>query len=103
MSETVKINLDKLKELERKAAKLDALEAGGVDNWEGYSESIKEYHKALKHKQGINALVISIFEILSDGLYEPSESGAGFDFTEESQRLVFEELKNRIEKLRDAT
>lgn len=41
MSE-VKISEKRLKELERAAAKLQALENGGVDNWEWYSESLKE-------------------------------------------------------------
>ena len=32
----VKINVKRLKQLERAASKLSALEAGGVDNWEWY-------------------------------------------------------------------
>ena len=31
-------------ELVRMADKLRALEMGGVDNWEGYSESLEEYY-----------------------------------------------------------
>lgn len=30
--------------LKRADAKLDALEAGGVDNWEGYSEALRAFY-----------------------------------------------------------
>lgn len=36
------ITAERLKTLERAEAKLQALEAGGVDNWEWYGESLKE-------------------------------------------------------------
>jgi len=39
----VKIEPKRLKELERAEAKLNALEAGGVDNWDNYDDSLEEY------------------------------------------------------------
>jgi hypothetical protein len=36
----------KVTELEDREAMLDALEAAGVDNWEGYDEALREYEKA---------------------------------------------------------
>lgn len=44
MSE-VKINAKQLQKLERSQRMLDALLAGGVDNWEWYSESLKDFRK----------------------------------------------------------
>ena len=39
----MKIEPKRLKELERAEAKLNALEAGGVDNWDNYDVSLEEY------------------------------------------------------------
>ena len=41
----IQITQKELKDLQRAKAKLDALEAGGVDNWEWYSESHKDFRK----------------------------------------------------------
>lgn len=42
------ISDDRLKELEDKEERLDALERGGVDNWEWYGESLSDYFE--KHE-----------------------------------------------------
>lgn len=39
------ITQEQLNHLEDRDAKLEALEAGGVDNWEWYGESLKDYWK----------------------------------------------------------
>ncbi len=44
----MEISKERLEELEDKEAKLDALEVGGVDNWEWYGESLEEYNKNKK-------------------------------------------------------
>ena len=41
----MKISKQRVEELERSEAKLLALESGGVDNWENYDDSLKEYRK----------------------------------------------------------
>ncbi len=38
----IKISAKRLKELERAQAKLQALENGGVDNWEWYHDALKD-------------------------------------------------------------
>lgn len=45
MANEVKITKKYLKTLERAQAKLRALEAGGVYNWEWYDKSLKEFRK----------------------------------------------------------
>lgn len=45
MEREVKITKRYLKTLERAQAKLEALEVGGVCNWEWYGESLKEFRK----------------------------------------------------------
>lgn len=64
MSE-VKISEKRLKELERSAAKLQALENGGVDNWEWYSESLKEWHKENELDELVESYTDSILELCS--------------------------------------
>lgn len=65
MSE-VKITERRLKELERAAAKLAALEAGGVDNWEWYSESLKEYRKEEQVDELLDQYTDEILQICSE-------------------------------------
>lgn len=43
MSDFVCISIKEYNELTYDSRKLAALEAGGVDNWEWYSESLKEF------------------------------------------------------------
>lgn len=64
MSE-VKISEKRLKELERAAAKLRALEAGGVDNWEWYGESLKEWFKENELEELVESYADSILELCS--------------------------------------
>lgn len=41
--ETVTISKREYRRLRKMAEKFDALCSGGVDNWEGYSESLNQY------------------------------------------------------------
>jgi len=43
MSKDITISEDKYNELVRDQKKIRALEAGGVDNWEGYDDSLEEF------------------------------------------------------------
>jgi hypothetical protein len=65
MSE-VKISEKRLKDLERAASKLQALEAGGVDNWEWYSESLKEWRKEGELEDLIATYVDDILQVCSE-------------------------------------
>ena len=42
MTRTIEIELPRLAQLLKAELKLEALECAGVDNWEGYSESLRE-------------------------------------------------------------
>ena len=39
------ISKTELQRLNKRDCELECLEAGGVDNWEWYSESLKDFHK----------------------------------------------------------
>ena len=43
--ETVTISKKEYERLLKDSAKLQALENGGVDNWQGYSYAMEEYYK----------------------------------------------------------
>lgn len=69
------------KEIERRLAKLDALEAGGVDNWDFYSESLREWHKDNYKDECVDEAIESINEVFSEAtVIEPAGKGAGLAF-----------------------
>lgn len=62
----IQITQKELKDLQRAKAKLDALEAGGVDNWEWYSESLKDFRKETELEALIDNYVDEILQIASE-------------------------------------
>jgi len=77
------LSAQRLKELERAEAKLAALEAGGVDNWEWYGESLKSYNEENELEESRSDLINDLSEIFGECAYEPSERGAGIAFNDE--------------------
>lgn len=45
-TETITIPKGEYDQMKRRIAKLDALEAGGVGDWEWYGDSLAEWYKA---------------------------------------------------------
>lgn len=92
----------RLRELERAEAKLQALEAGGVDNWEWYDESLKEFREEVELLEEVDNLMEEVFQIVGEGAYEPSERGAGFALDEgsmaEAARLVLKFVREKHEQ-----
>ena len=90
----VKIAKKRLKTLEMAEAKLNALEAGGVDNWEFYGESLKEYYAANDLEEKRELLLNSLEIAFGECAYEPSERGAGFAFRDDVYDEIFEIFNN---------
>lgn len=65
MSE-VKIDSKRLMELERNTRMLEALQQGGVDNWEWYGESLKEFRKEEKLDDLISQYTNDILQVCSE-------------------------------------
>lgn len=86
--------------IERRLAKLDALEAGGVDNWEWYDESLEGWFAENELEEKADSLIESICEALSVGTYEPSGRGAGFAFNEESIKDARDLILSSMKELR---
>ena len=52
------------KEQLRRLAKLDALESGGVDNWEFYGEALTEYSDTIEKEEAMEFAKKHIKELL---------------------------------------
>lgn len=83
-------------ELLRAERTLQALEAGGVDNWGGYDESMREIWLEDNRDEIIAGAAGEIMELLSMYAYEPSERGAGIAFEDDAEGIVITELKCMI-------
>jgi len=83
----------RMKELLRSEAKLNALEAGGVDNWEWYGESLKEYHAENELEERLEALLDDLECVFGESAYEPSERGAGIAFTDDLAASAMEIMR----------
>ncbi len=85
MSENIQISKKELDELRDAQAKLEALEAGGVDNWEWYDESLKAYHAQKALEDDIHALVDEICLAACENAEEPAGRGCGFGVRPQGQ------------------
>jgi hypothetical protein len=80
----MEITNQKFKELQRAKEKLDALEVGGVENWEWYGESLKDWHAENELEENREILLEELSGIFGECAYEPSERGAGIAFRDEA-------------------
>ena len=88
-----KISPRRLKELERMEAKLNALESGGVDNWDFYDDALKDYHINNEKDERIESLINELSEAFGQCAYEPSERGAGIAFSDDVEADVIKILE----------
>ena len=84
----MEISKKRLDELERSELKLNALELGGVDNWDNYYDALEPYRKEFELKEKREKLLDDILQALGSGAYEPSERGAGIAFSEEAEEAA---------------
>lgn len=62
----VKIKASEYEKMQRELSKLHALEAGGVDNWEWYDESLEVWRKENALNELIDNLVCEFGEIVDN-------------------------------------
>ncbi len=60
------------KETQRKLDLLAALEAGGVENWDGYDLATKEHRKAIAREEKLLNIVDAVFGEISEYIDECS-------------------------------
>lgn len=102
MTNEVKITKKYLKTLERAQAKLQALEAGGVCNWEWYGESLKEFRKEEELDALIERHVDNICQTVAEDctVEYPScrEAGAAIMFPEGVEEQIEKWIRQCIEE-----
>lgn len=103
----IKISAKRLKELERAQAKLNALEAGGVDNWEWYSESLKDWFKENLFEELLDDIVANLHDIMIDGIDwdfpAGREAGISLNFNESGEEQVKQIVGKLIKEYIDST
>jgi hypothetical protein len=87
------------KEQERKLAKLAALEAGGVDNWEWYGESLKEYDETIGREEAAEEIIDDILEAIHDHIEQPAGMGCGYGINPEGYDIAVKILLKRYNEL----
>lgn len=87
------------KEQLRRLAKLDALERGGVDNWEFYDEALTEYSNTIEKEEKIEDFMENIFEIICTYIEEPAGRGCGYGIRIEGQEKAIEFALKEIKEL----
>ncbi len=90
------IDQKELQRLRDAKAKLDALEAWGVDNWEGYDDALEPYHEAKEREEKLETTLSNILEILCMGIEEPAGRGAGYGFTDAVVQDAREEMRRLL-------
>ncbi len=94
-----KISTERLAELEDIETKMYALEAGGIDNWEGYDISLESYYKQKEKVEKISAVVNDVVEALCEGVEEPAGSGCGFgvrpEYIQTAEKILVEFIQER--------
>lgn len=84
---------EQLRAFEKSQAKLNALEAGGVDNWDGYDFALEELRKEDEREEKLNHIAKCIEEILGESINEPAGRGCGFGFSDKAGDDLVKYLK----------
>ena len=73
------------RDIQRRLDILDALEAGGVHNWDGYDFSLEELRKKIEKEEAAVRVLDDIMEVLCLGITEPAGRGCGYGFSKDAQ------------------
>lgn len=92
----------RIKELKKAERILLALEAAGVDNWEGYDIAMEPINKEEEVESLLYAKVEEILEVLCGLVDEPAGRGAGYGFdstAEDEVAMVLDDLIREYKEL----
>lgn len=95
-----KIDSSRLRELENAEKKLQALQNGGVDNWEGYDYAMEGFRKEQEFNEKVEEAMDDIETILSLGVDQPAGQGCGYGFYEKSSNEALERLFTLVKELK---
>lgn len=95
----MEITPQRLRELELSEEKLNALEAHGVDNWEGYGTALEEIEERQEREGIIDRALDEAVLAIRESAFEPSERGAGWASTEEAAEEARDIILTALEEL----
>lgn len=99
----VTLKKSEYEKMQRELSKLYALEAGGVDNWEFYSESLTEWHKEIEVDELLDAVIDSINDIVCDAeVDQPAGHGCGYSITF-NEDIMKKAILNHMEEYKEIT
>ena len=80
--------------IQRSLSKLDALEAGGVDSWEWYDDSLKDWFKENEIDYELEEFVEYVRDLLVDAeVDQPAGTGCGYSITINEESLKSRALR----------
>jgi hypothetical protein len=86
------ITPERLEELELAARTLAALEALGVDNWDGYDDAMAPIRAEAEHKEFLEDIWSEIQDRISAEIEEPAGRGCGYGVTAAGATAVIKYL-----------
>lgn len=72
------LTAERIKELEKAERTLNALEAGGVDNWEGYDFALEGIRSEEQYDDFLEEVAEEIMDAISEYIEEPAGRGCGY-------------------------
>lgn len=104
MTDRVTISAAEYKKMQRDLAKLSALEAGGVDNWEWYGESLTAWRKENDLEEFLENAAVQLHEYLIDADVDyPAgrEAGHSITLSDKDCRQFFEWFIKRYDEIKE--
>jgi hypothetical protein len=92
---------EELAELREAQEKLNALEAGGVDNWDGYDFAMEPIRKREENKKFLESIVGEIFEVAGEHIEEPAGHGCGYGIGQAAYDTAIAVLEKNLAKLKE--
>jgi len=99
----MKLSNDRVEELLDMEAKLEALESGGVNNWDGYHIALAEYRKSVEVKEKIAVIFDDLVSIISNGLeegvgggFKPAGMGTSYGISPDARIEALNLLQNSV-------
>src|SRR5574343_332625 len=97
----MEISAKRLKELERIEMKMNALESGGVNNWEFYGDALEEYNKEIEKEEKIENAFEEMLEALCYAVEEPAGRGCGYGFRPKEAEQALQILRALIKDIKN--
>lgn len=104
MTDKVTISASEYKKMMRDISKLNALESGGVENWEWYGESLSGWHKENAIDEFLDEAAVELQDYLVDAeVDQPAGTGCGYSvmLSDNRCRDFFEWFIKKYEEVKE--